>query len=139
MKIKMLNGTEYSIMDVCNKGNTLEIMLSTDTLTAEEAEAAFSSRENIKRIEVYGTTKLTSTLLDYTVLSEVKLKSGVVTVVLVKEVDATEQRITEAHSAAVEAQATAAGALTATQEIKEENEQIIANMDYLAMEIGVEV
>lgn len=132
MKIKLLNGAEHGIKDICNKGNTLEIVLSAANITAEEAEKEFQNRENLKRIEVYGTTKLTTMLLDYVVLSEVKLKSSAVTVVLTKEADVTEQRITAAYAAATEA-------LSAAEEMKTEKEQIIANMDYLAMELGVEL
>lgn len=130
MKVRLLNGEEYTITNIENKGETIEISIK--NIVAEDAEALFCKRELLDRIEVYNTTKLTTTLLGYTVLSEVKLKSGTVFVVLTKEADTTEQRITAAYAAAVKADA-------ATKGIAQEIEQLTANMDYLAMEMGVEV
>ena len=100
MKIKLLNGTEYAVVGATTKGNTLEIQLNKSVLTAEGAEEAFQDRAPLGKIEVYETTKKTSTLLGYVVLAEVRLKAGVVTVVLTKEADKTEQRITDAAAKA---------------------------------------
>lgn len=146
MKIKLANGTEYTVVGANNKGNTVEIELKKNVLTAEGAEEAFGVRENLSKIEVYETTRKISTLLGYVVLAEVRLKAGVVTVVLTKEADKTEQRITEAATKAADATNAAAAAVETAAEAKAVSEQVVAdveqltaNLDYLAMETGVEL
>ena len=146
MKIKLADGTEYTVVGANNKGNTVEIELKKNALKAEKAEEVFGVRENLSKIEVYETTKKISTLLGYVVLAEVRLKAGVVTVVLTKEADKTEQRITDAATKAADAVNAAAAAVEKVEKTKavyeqvvEDVEQLKANLDYLAMEMGVEL
>lgn len=139
MKIKLLNGTEYAVVGATTKGNTLEIQLNKSVLTAEGAEEAFQDRAPLGKIEVYETTKKTSTLLGYVVLAEVRLKAGVVTVVLTKEADKTEQRITDAAAKAVSATEEAAAAKAEAEQLGATMEKLAADVDYIAMETGVEL
>lgn len=146
MKIKLLNGTEYEVVGTNSKGNTLEIQIDRSVLTAEGAEEAFNKREILSKIEVYEQVKKSAVLIGYVILAEVRLKADGITVVLAKEADKTEKRITDAAAKAVDATTAAEKATEAAAKAKEASEQVgasleqlTANVDYLAMETGVEL
>lgn len=146
MKIKLLNGTEYEVIGTNSKGNTLEIQIDRSVLTAEGAEEAFNKREILSKIEVYEQVKKSAVLIGYVILAEVRLKADGITVVLAKEADKTEKRITDVAAKAVEATTAAEKATEAAAKAKEASEQVgasleqlTANVDYLAMETGVEL
>ena len=85
-------------------------------------------------------------MIGYVILAEVRLKADGITVVLAKEADKTEKRITDAAAKAVDATTAAEKATEAAAKAKEASEQVgasleqlTANVDYLAMETGVEL
>lgn len=129
MKLKTSKGI-YDIVDANHKNGSLHIKFESDK-TCEELQDAFSDKDSIARIEILTDDDvLTSVITGYVVLERVELRDGVKTVILGKEIDNTEKRITQVSaSLAANAEQTATNA--------ESIEKQRADIDYLAMESGV--
>lgn len=127
MKLKTSNGI-YDIVNAEHKEGKLNIEFSEKT--CEELQEIFSDKESIVRLEIYEDENLMSVITGYVVLEQVTLQGETKTVVLGKETDDTEKRIT-ALSEKTE---------TVEQEGEENTESIEklkADMDYMAMSMEV--
>lgn len=102
-----------------------------DNKTCEELQEAFSDKEELAVLKVYtGDDELTSVIPGYVVLEQISLHDGIKTVVLAKEADDTEKRIT----AVLENLAENA---VQTAENTESIEKQRADIDYMAMQMEV--
>lgn len=128
MKLK-ISKSIYEIVDANHEDGALHIKF--EEKTCEELQAIFSDKDSIARIEILTDDDvLTSVITGYVVLERVELQAEVKTVVLGKEIDNTEKRITQVSSSlAANAEQTATNA--------ESIEKQRADIDYLAMESGV--
>lgn len=129
MKLKTSKGI-YDIVNVEHKEGKLNIDFSEKT--CEELQEIFSDKENITRLEIYEDDNLTSVIPGYVVLERVTLQGDTKTVVLNKETDDTEKRIT----ALLEKTETTA---QASEENTESIEKLQADMDYIAMNMEVKL
>lgn len=129
MKLKTSKGI-YAIADANHKNGSLHIKFESDK-TCEELQAVFADKDSLARIEILTDDDvLTSVINGYVVLERIELLDGVKTVILGKEVDDTEKRITQVSSSlAANTEQTATNA--------ESIEKQRADIDYLAMESGV--
>lgn len=129
MKLKTSKDT-YDIVDANHKDGSLHIKFESNK-TCEELQAAFSDKDSIARIEILTDDDvLTSVITGYVVLERVELQDNEKTVILGKEVDDTEKRITQVSvGLAANTEQTATNA--------ESIEKQRADIDYLAMESGV--
>ena len=129
MKLKTSKDT-YDIADANHKNGSLHIKFESDK-TCEELQAIFSDKDSIARLEILTDDDvLTSVITGYVVLERVELRDNEKTVILGKEVDDTEKRITQvAASLAANTEQTA----TNTENIEKQR----ADMDYMAMRTGV--
>ena len=102
-----------------------------DNKTCEELQEAFSDKEELAVLKVYtDEDMLTSVIPGYVVLEQISLHDGIKTVVLEKEADDTEKRIT----AVLENLAENA---VQTAENTESIEKQRADIDYMAMQMEV--
>lgn len=102
-----------------------------DNKTCEELQEAFSDKEELTVLKVYtDEDMLTSVIPGYVVLEQISLHDGIKTVVLEKEADDTEKRIT----AVLENLAENA---VQTAENTESIEKQRADIDYMAMQMEV--
>ena len=100
-----------------------------DNKTCEELQEAFSDKEELAVLKVYtDEDMLTSVIPGYVVLEQISLHDGIKTVVLEKEADDTEKRIT----AVLENLAENA---VQTAENTESIEKQRADIDYMAMQM----
>lgn len=129
MKLKTSKGI-YDIVDANHKNGSLHIKFESDK-TCEELQAVFADKDSLARIEILTDDDvLTSVINGYVVLERIELLDGVKTVVLGKEVDDTEKRITQvATSLAENVEQTG----TNTDSIEKQR----ADLDYMAMRTGV--
>lgn len=129
MKLKTLKGI-YDIVDANHKNGSLHIKFESGK-TCEELQDAFSDKDSIARIEILTDDEVpTSVITGYVVLERVELQNDVKTVILGKEIDDTETRITQVSMGlAANTEQTATNA--------ESIEKQRADIDYLAMESGV--
>ena len=94
MKLKTSKGI-YDIVDANHKNGSLHIKFESGK-TCEELQSLFLDKDSIARIEILTDDDvLTSVITGYVVLERVELWGSEKTVVLGKEVDDTEQRITQ--------------------------------------------
>ena len=129
MKLKSSKGT-YAIVDANHKDGTLNIVFDNDS-SCEELQAIFSDKDSIARIEILTDDDvLTSVITGYVVLERVELQDEVKTVVLGKEIDNTEKRITQVSSSLA---ANAEQTTTNAESIEKQR----ADIDYMAMNMGV--
>ena len=129
MKLKSSKGT-YAIVDANHKDGTLNIVFDNDS-SCEELQAIFSDKDSIARIEILTDDDvLTSVITGYVVLERVELQDEVKTVVLGKEIDNTEKRITQVSSSLA---ANAEQTTTNADNIEKQR----ADIDYMAMNMGV--
>ena len=129
MKLKSSKGT-YAIVDANHKDGTLNIVFDNDS-SCEELQAIFSDKDSIARIEILTDDDvLTSVINGYVVLERVELQDEVKTVVLGKEIDNTEKRITQVSSSLA---ANAEQTTTNAESIEKQR----ADLDYMAMNMGV--
>lgn len=129
MKLKTSKGI-YTIADANHKNGLLHIKFESDK-TCEELQDAFSDKDSIARIEILTDDDvLTSVITGYVVLERVELRDSVKTVILGKEIDNTEKRITQVSAS-----------LAANAEQTDNNTNSIekqrADVDYMAMKMGV--
>ena len=129
MKLKTSTGI-YEIVDANHKDGDLYIVFDNDS-SCEELQTLFSDKDSIARLEIMTDDDvLTSVITGYVVLERVELQDNEKTVILGKEVDDTEKRITQVSSSlAANTEQTATNA--------ESIEKQRADIDYLAMESGV--
>lgn len=129
MKLKTSKGI-YDIVDANHKNGSLHIKFESDK-TCEELQAVFADKDSLARIEILTDDDvLTSVINGYVVLERIELLDDVKTVVLGKEVDDTEKRITQvATSLAENVEQTG----TNTDSIEKQR----ADLDYMAMRTGV--
>ena len=128
MKLTTSHDT-YDIADVNYVNGKLNIDFTDKT--CEELQAIFSDKGSIATLKVYtDTDDLTSVIPGYVVLEQITLVDDIKTVILAKETDDTEARITELSASA-----------EATAETAEENttniESLKADVDYIAMSMEV--
>lgn len=129
MKLKTSNGI-YVIVDANHKDESLYIKFNEDK-TCEELQSIFSDKDSLVRLEILTDDDTrTSVITGYVVLQRVELAGDEKTVILGKEVDDTEKRITAVSAGlAANAEKTA----TNTDNIAQQR----ADIDYMAMETGV--
>lgn len=128
MKLKTSTGV-YAIADANHEDGALHIKF--EEKTCEELQAIFSDKDSIARLEILTDDEVpTSVITGYVVLERVELQNDVKTVILGKEIDDTETRITQVSvGLAANTEQTATNA--------ESIEKQRADIDYLAMESGV--
>lgn len=103
----------------------------TDEKTCEELQETFTDKEEIAVLSVYtDDNELTSVIPGYVVLEQISLHDGIKTVVLAKEADDTEKRITAVSENLAENAAQ-------TAENTESIEKQRADIDYMAMQMEV--
>lgn len=129
MKLKTSKGT-YDIVDANHKNGSLHIKFKSDK-TCEELQAVFADKDSLARIEILTDDDvLTSVINGYVVLERIELLDDVKTVILGKEIDDTETRITQVSAGLA---ANTEQTTTNTESIEKQRSDI----DYLAMESGV--
>ena len=129
MKLKTSKGT-YDIVDANHKDGSLHIKFESDK-TCEELQAIFSDKDSIARIEILTDDDvLTSVITGYVVLERVQLQDNEKTVVLGKEIDDIEKRITQVATGLAE---NVEQTGTNTDSIEKQR----ADIDYMAMNMGV--
>lgn len=102
-----------------------------DNKTCEELQEAFSDKEELTVLKVYtDEDMLTSVIPGYVVLEQIILHDGIKTVVLAKETDDTEKRITAVSENLAE---NAAQTVENTGNIEKQR----ADIDYMAMQMEV--
>lgn len=129
MKLKSSKGT-YAIVDANHKDGTLNIVFDNDS-SCEELQAIFSDKDSIARIEILTDDDvLTSVITGYVVLERVELQNNKKTVILGKEVDDTEKRITQVSVGLAEN-------VEQTGINTDSIEKQRADLDYMAMQMEV--
>ena len=129
MKLKTSKGI-YDIVDANHKNGSLHIKFESDK-TCEELQSLFLDKDSIARIEILTDDDvLTSVITGYVVLERVELQGSEKTVILGKEIDDTETRITQVSAGLA---ANTEQTTTNTESIEKQRSDI----DYLAMESGV--
>ena len=128
MKLKTSKGI-YDIVDANHKNGSLHIVFDNDS-SCEELQVIFSDKDSIVRLEILTDDDvLTSVITGYVVLERVELEQNEKTVVLGKETDDMEKRITTvSEGLAANAEQTATNA--------ESIEKQRADIDYMAMNMG---
>ena len=129
MKLKTSKGI-YAIADANHKDGDLYIVFDNDS-SCEELQTLFSDKDSIARLEILTDDDvLTSVITGYVVLERVELQGSEKTVILGKEIDDTETRITQVSAGLA---ANTEQTTTNTESIEKQRSDI----DYLAMESGV--
>lgn len=129
MKLKTSKGI-YDIVDANHKNGSLHIKFESDK-TCEELQAVFADKDSLARIEILTDDDvLTSVINGYVVLERIELLDDVKTVILGKEIDDTETRITQVSAGLA---ANTEQTTTNTENIEKQQ----ADMDYMAMKMGV--
>lgn len=128
MKLKTLKGM-YDIVNANHKEGNLHIIINDET--CENLQTIFSDKESLARLEIYTDEDvLTSVIPGYVVLEKIELQGDTKTVILGKEADYTEKRITEVSVRLAE---NAAKAEANTDSIEKQR----ADLDYMAMQMEV--
>ncbi len=128
MKLKTLKGM-YDIVNANHKEGNLHIII--DDETCENLQTIFSDKESLARLEIYTDEDvLTSVIPGYVVLEKIELQGDTKTVILGKEADYTEKRITEVSVRLAE---NAAKTEANTDSIEKQR----ADLDYMAMQMEV--
>jgi hypothetical protein len=128
MKLKTLKGM-YDIVNANHKEGNLHIIINDET--CENLQTIFSDKESLARLEIYTDEDvLTSVIPGYVVLEKIELQGDTKTVILGKEADYTEKRITEVSVRLAENAAK-------TEENTDSIEKQRADLDYMAMQMEV--
>ena len=128
MKLKTLKGM-YDIVNANHKEGNLHIIINDET--CENLQTIFSDKESLARLEIYTDEDvLTSVIPGYVVLEKMELQGDTKTVILGKEADYTEKRITEVSVRLAE---NAAKTEANTDSIEKQR----ADLDYMAMQMEV--
>lgn len=129
MKLKTTNGV-YTIADANHKDGSLHVNFGSEK-TCEELQAIFSDKDSIARLEILTDDEVpTSVITGYVVLERVELEQNEKTVVLGKEIDAIEKRITQVATGLAE---NVEQTGTNTNSIEKQR----ADLDYMAMQMEV--
>lgn len=129
MKLKTSTGI-YEIVDANHKDGDLYIVFDNDS-SCEELQTLFSDKDSIARLEIMTDDDvLTSVITGYVVLERVELEQNEKTVVLGKEIDAIEKRITQVATGLAE---NVEQTGTNTNSIEKQR----ADLDYMAMQMEV--
>lgn len=127
MKLKTLKGI-YDIVNANHKEGKLHI---SSNETCENLQTIFSDKESLARLEIYTDEDvLTSVIPGYVVLEKIELQGDTKTVILGKDADYTEKRITEVS---VELAENVAKTEANTDSIEKQR----ADLDYMAMQMEV--
>lgn len=128
MKLKTLKGM-YDIVNANHKEGNLHIIINDET--CENLQTIFSDKESLARLEIYTDEDvLTSVIPGYVVLVKIELQGDTKTVILGKEADYTQKRITEVSVRLAE---NAAKTEANTDSIEKQR----ADLDYMAMQMEV--
>lgn len=128
MKLKTLKGM-YDIVNANHKEGNLHIIINDET--CENLQTIFSDKESLARLEIYTDEDvLTSVIPGYVVLEKIELQGDTKTVILGKEADYTEKRITEVSVRLAE---NAAKTEANTGSIEKQR----VDLDYMAMQMEV--
>lgn len=128
MKLKTLKGM-YDIVNANHKEGNLHIIINDET--CENLQTIFSDKESLARLEIYTDEDvLTSVIPGYVVLEKIELQGDTKTVILGKEADYTEKRITEVSVRLAE---NAAKTEANTDSIEKQR----ADLEYMAMQMEV--
>ena len=137
MKLKTSTGS-YSIATANHENGKLNIEFQEKT--CEELQEIFSDKNSLAHLEVYtDDDSLMSVIPGYVVLEQIILKDDIKTVVLAKETDDVEQRITELAETISGAAQEAGQAAEATAENTADIERLKADLDYMAMSLEVDI
>ncbi len=129
MKLKTSTGI-YAIADANHKDGSLHVNFGSEK-TCEELQAIFSDKDSIARLEILTDDEVpTSVITGYVVLERVELEQNEKTVVLGKEIDAIEKRITQVATGLAE---NVEQTGTNTNSIEKQR----ADLDYMAMQMEV--
>lgn len=134
MKLKASNGI-YDIINAEHKEGKLNIEFSDKT--CEELQEIFSEKDNLARLELSYENGVISVITGYTVLEQIILQGNTKTVVLNKEEDDTEKRITALSGRLLETATMTEQAAQTSEENADSIEKIKADMDYIAMNMEV--
>ena len=128
MKLKTLKGM-YDIVNANHKEGNLHIIINDET--CENLQTIFSDKESLAQLEIYTDEDvLTSVIPGYVVLEKIELQGDTKTVILGKEADYTEKRITEVSGRLAEN-------ATKTEVNTDSIEKQRADLDYMAMQMEV--
>lgn len=128
MKLKTLKSM-YDIVNANHKEGNLHIIINDET--CENLQTIFSDKESLARLEIYTDEDvLTSVIPGYVVLEKIELQGDTKTVILGKEADYTEKRITEVSVRLAEN-------ATKTEANTDSIEKQRADLDYMAMQMEV--
>ena len=135
MKLKTSTGS-YVIVTANHENGKLKIEFQDKT--CEELQEIFSDKNSLVRLEVYtDDDALMSVIPGYVVLESIVLQGDTKTVVLAKETDDVEQRITELSESLSGTAQEAGQAAEATAENTADIERLKADLDYMAMSLEV--
>lgn len=129
MKLKTKKSI-YNIVDANHKEGKLYIVFNNEE-TCEKLQTIFSDKNSLSRLEIYSDEDvLTSVIPGYVVLEKIELQGEEKTVILAKEVDDTEMRIT---AVSVDLEENVAKTEANTDSIEKQR----ADIDYMAMQMEV--
>ena len=135
MKLKTSTGS-YTIAAVNHENGKLNIEFQEKT--CEELQEIFSNKNSLARLEIYmDDDGLMSVIPGYVVLESIVLRDDTKTVVLAKETDDVEQRITGLAEKLSGAAQEAGQAAETSAENTADIEQLKADLDYMAMSLEV--
>ena len=135
MKLKTSTGI-YTIVTANHENGKLNIEFRDKT--CEDLQIIFSDKNSLARLEVYTEDDaLMSVIPGYVVLESIVLQGDTKTVVLEKETDDVEQRITNLAENLSGAVQEAGQAAEAAAENTADIEQLKADLDYMAMNLEV--
>ena len=135
MKLKTSTGS-YAIAAANHENGKLNIEF--EDKTCEDLQIIFSDKNSLAHLEVYtDDDSLMSVIPGYVVLEQIILKDDIKTVVLAKETDDVEQRITELAESLSGTAQEAGQAAEATAENTADIERLKADLDYMAMSLEV--
>ena len=129
MKLKTKKSI-YNIVDANHKEGKLYIAFNNEE-TCEKLQTIFSDKNSLSRLEIYSDEDvLTSVIPGYVVLEKIELQGEEKTVILAKEVDDTEMRIT---AVSVDLEENVVKTEANTDSIEKQR----ADLDYMAMQMEV--
>ena len=129
MKLKTKKSI-YNIVDANHKEGNLHIVFNNEE-TCEKLQTIFSDKNSLSRLEIYSDEDvLTSVIPGYVVLEKIELQREEKTIILEKEVDDTEMRIT---AVSVDLEENVVKTEANTDSIEKQR----ADIDYMAMQMEV--
>ncbi len=137
MKLKTSTGS-YAIAAANHENGKLNIEF--EDKTCEDLQIIFSDKNSLARLEVYtDDDALMSVIPGYVVLESIVLQGDTKTVILAKETDDVEQRITELAESLSGTAQEAGQAAEATAENTADIARLKADLDYMAMSLEVDI